>query len=342
MLPVVHTLRTCWPQTQLTWIIGSTEIALVERLEGIEFIVFHKERGWRAYRDLARKLNDRSFDGLFLMQIALRAGLASLLVRSPVRMGFDSDRAREGHGLFVNSRIAPNAEPHVIDGFMGFLEACGIDSEDFQYRWTLPEDPLARAWAEELLMDEPELVVISPCSANFERNWRPQRYAAVADHLIEQHGLQVAITSATHLGQVKFANAVCAAMRQTPLNLAGRTNLQQLLSLLRRSKFLLGPDSGPTHMATVANIPAVGLFANTNPRRTGPYRSLQWCIDRYNDAALYRYGQPASLLNWGQKIHDPDVMALITVDEVLEKVDQLLDHLQAEKDSAEVETLRSC
>ena len=332
MLPVVHTLRHCWPDTQLTWIIGEAEVSLVERLEGVEFVVFRKSRGLQAFRDLTRILENRRFDGLFLMQAALRAGLASLCVRSPVRLGFDRARARYGHDLFVNHRIAPDAQPHVIDGFMGFLKTSGIEPDRIQYCWDVPEDPLARAWAEEQLPDGSPIVVISPCAGNPERNWRNDRYARVADHLAEAHGMRIVVTCSKELEQIRFTNEMCARMRHPPINMAGRTNLQQLLAVLRRARFMIGPDSGPIHLAAVADIPALGLYANSNPRRTGPYRSLDWCVDRYDDAAVYRFGQKASNLRWGYKIHDADVMGLITVEEVIRAAEELLADLGAGED----------
>ena len=75
------------------------------------------------------------------------------------------------------------------------------------------------------------------------------------------------------------------------------------------------------------NSPAHGLYANSNPRRTGPYRSLAWCVDRYDDAAVYRLGQRASELRWGYKIHDPDVMGLITMEEVIQQAEKLIAEL---------------
>ena len=329
MLPVVHTLRHCWPDTRLTWIIGETEAPLVERLDGIEFILFRKARGMRAYRDLNRILAGRQFDGLFLMQVALRAGIASLSIRAPVRLGFDRARARDGHGLFVNHRIAPEPKPHVIDGFMGFLEASGIKPDQFQYRWDVPEDPLARAWAQEILPGEEPIVVVSPCAGNPERNWQPERYAQVADHLARVHNFRIVVTASRAIEQVRFANEICAQMQHTPLNLAGSTDLQQLLAVLRHARFMISPDSGPIHMATVAGIPAIGLYANSNPRRTGPYRSLEWCVDHYDQAVVYRHGKPAEELRWGLKIHDPRVMATITVDEVVQRAESLITMLNA-------------
>jgi len=38
-------------------------------------------------------------------------------------------------------------------------------------------------------------------------------------------------------------------------------------------------------MATTVSTPVVGLYAATNPQRSGPYYSRQWCVDRYDKAA---------------------------------------------------------
>ena len=324
MLPAVHTLRRAWPDTRLTWIVGAAEAPLLAGLAGVELVRFDKHGGPAAWRALARALRGRRFDGLFLMQSALRAGLASLCVRAPVRFGFDAARASEGHGLFVNRRIAPAARPHVVDGFLGFLAAAGIDPAEFQYRFDLPEDPATAAWAAAALPVPGRAVVLSPCAGHPERSWRAGRYAAVADHLMAR-GLEVAVTCAPAFEQVRFARRVCAAMRRAPRDLAGRTSLPQLLALMRRARFVLGPDSGPIHLATVAGAPALGLYAVSRVGRTGPYRSREWCVDRYDDAARRRLGRGAADLPWQKKVHGRGVMDLIGTDEVIAMADRLLD-----------------
>src|SRR5687768_9822152 len=79
-LPIVRTIQRAWPRTTLTWIIGQLEHGLVHDIPGIEFIVFDKSDGLRAYTDLRRRLHGRRFDVLLHMQVALRASLASLCV----------------------------------------------------------------------------------------------------------------------------------------------------------------------------------------------------------------------------------------------------------------------
>ena len=65
------------------------------------------------------------------------------------------------------------------------------------------------------------------------------------------------------------------------INQIGKDTLPQLLALLARATALLTPDSGPAHMATMVGTPVIGLYAATNPARSGPYLSRHWCVNAY-------------------------------------------------------------
>ena len=104
----------------------------------------------------------------------------------------------------------------------------------------------------------------------------------------------------------------------------GKDTLPHLLALLSRATALLTPDSGPAHMATMVGLPVIGLYAATNPGRSGPYFSRRWCVDAYDEASRKVLGKPAALVPWNHKIELPGVMDLITVDAVTAKLDELL------------------
>ena len=65
-------------------------------------------------------------------------------------------------------------------------------------------------------------------------------------------------------------------------------------------------------------------WAATNPQRSGPYLSRQWCVDKYELAAQRLMGRPAAQLPWTTKIEKPGVMDLITPDEVNKKIHSVL------------------
>jgi heptosyltransferase I len=117
----------------------------------------------------------------------------------------------------------------------------------------------------------------------------------------------------------EIGDAILAKMHARPLDLIGKDTLKQLLALLERSALVLCPDSGPMHMANAVGTKVLGLHAASNPKRSGPYSDLRWCVDRYDDAAQKFRRKPASALRWGTKLEYRDVMDLVEVDDAIER-----------------------
>ncbi|HEX6572592.1 MAG TPA: glycosyltransferase family 9 protein [Steroidobacteraceae bacterium] len=322
-LPVVRTLQDTWPQTRLTWIIGKLEHKLLGHLPDIEFIVFDKKTGAGGYRALRERLSGRRFDALLHMQLALRASMAAALVPARWKVGFDRARAREGQWLFTNERVAPRQREHVLDSLFGFAERLGVTSRSMRWDIPLPEGALDYASRAIPEPTRPTLIV-SPCSSHALRNWSAQRYAALADHAVTRHRMEVLLCGGRSDLERRYGRDIARCMRQPCRDLIGQDTLLEFLATLQRATALVSPDSGPAHMATTVGTPVVGLYAATNPRRSGPYHSRQWCVDRYEKAATRYLNRSASRLPWTEKIERPGVMDLIEVDDAVEKLDELM------------------
>jgi heptosyltransferase I len=113
-------------------------------------------------------------------------------------------------------------------------------------------------------------------------------------------------------------------MKSTAINLIGKDTLPQLVALLHRADLVLCPDSGPSHLANALATPVVALHASTWSRRSGPYDSLDLCVDKFPEAARRFRDREPEQLRWGTRIEDPGVMDLIEVDEVIEKLEAAL------------------
>lgn len=322
VLPVVRTLQDAWPGVEVTWVIGKLEHRLLGHLPGIEFVVFDKKAGGAAYGDLRRKLAGRRFDVLLHMQLALRASLAAALVPARVKLGYDRKRARELQWLVTNARIAPRQRQHVLDGLFGFAEALAVPRRSM--RWDIPLPAEALAYARRVIPDDRPTLVLSPCSSHVLRNWSAAGYAAVADHAAARHGLQVLLCGGPSALEIEYGERIAALMHQPCMNLVGKDTLLELLATLQRATLVLSPDSGPVHMATAVGTPVIGLYAATNPARSGPYYSREWCVDRYEAAARRFRGKAAADLPWTEKIEAPGVMDLIEPAHVIERLDALL------------------
>jgi heptosyltransferase I len=322
VVPIVRTLQHAWPGIELTWIIGKAEARLMSLVDGVEFITVDKRAGFGARHALREQLRGRQFDVLLHMQLALRASLVARNVAANVKLGFDRARARDLQWMFTNARVAPRTREHVLDSFFGFLAALGIKDRLVEWNIPLPED--ARAYADRLIPDSQPTLIISPCSSHTLRNWRPERYAAVADHAARRHHMRVILCGGPSTLEVETGAAIEKAATAKITNQIGRDTLPQLLALLGRATALVTPDSGPAHMATMVGTPVVGLYAATNPARSGPYLSRLWCVDAYAQAARKFRGRAPEKLPWTEKIEHRGVMDLIEVDHVTGKLDELL------------------
>lgn len=318
-VPVVRALRAAWPETKLTWIIGKLEHKLLSKLDGVEFIVFDKRGGKPSIDHLRKTLKGRRFDVLLHMQVALRANVLSRFVKAPIRLGWDKARSRDFHTRFTNHQVASVPFQHQVQGFLEFPRALGIEIEE--PTWDLPISDDDRAWAAMELPGDAPVLLLSPCSSHTLRNWSVERYAAVADYAMDALGMNVVLSGGPSNLERETAAAIEAAMRAPAVNLVGKDTLTQSLAVMERAAVLLTPDSGPAHMASALGTPVVGLHAATWSRRSGPYRFLDLCVDRYPEAAQKYRNKAPEALRWGHRIEEPGVMDLVEVDAVIDRLE---------------------
>src|SRR5579863_7513942 len=322
-LAALRAFQAAWPETRFTWIIGKVEAKLMkEILPEIEFITFDKAATLRELWRLRALLRERRFELLLDMQLSLRASLVSHLVRSPSKLGFDRRRARELQWLFTNAQIEPKVSEHVLDSFMGFVRACGIEPKAPHWNISVPASALD--YGRRVIVAGKPTLLISPCSSHAARNWSAVRYAAIADHASSMHHMSVVLVGGRSSEEARMGAAIAAAARAPLINQIGKDTLPQLLGLMSQSTVLLSPDSGPAHMASMVGLPVIGLYAATNPQRAGPYYSRQWCVDKYDAAARIYLGRPAAEIPWTTKIERAGVMDLIEVADVAKKLDTLM------------------
>ena len=318
VVPVIRTLQKYWPEVRISWIIGVREHRLLSALPGIEFIVFDKRGGWRAVNRLRRALQGRRFDFLLHMQLSTRANLLSSLVRARVRLGWDRPRSREFHHWFINAAVRRVPFQHQVQAFLEFPRALGL--EVAEPCWNLPISEAARAWACSTIDTTRRTLVISPCSSHAARNWRAEHYSAVADFASSELGMQVVLSGGPGQQEREMGANIESKMQQRCLNLVGQDTLEQSMALFRQADLLLSPDSGPVHIASALGTDVLGLYAATWSRRSGPYNSLDLCVDRFGEAARRFRNKAPEQLRWGSRIEAPGVMDLIHPGDVIQRL----------------------
>jgi len=323
-LAAIRAVQDTWPETRITWIIGKTEASLMADIPDIEFIIFDKSKGRDAYTVVRNQLTGRKFDIALCMHASLRANLLCRLIATPIRLGFDYKRARDFQWLFTNRRIAAAPGEHAMEAMLGFARHVGIPERAL--RCDIPLSAAQLEFAGGYQSAGRPMLLISPCSSlrsrNF-RNWSAENYAAAANHARNKFNCTVILTGSKTDLEVEYGRTIEKLCDRSLVNLIGKTSLKELFALISLSQALICPDSGPAHMATAAGTPVIGLFATSNPDRTGPYLSRDLRVNVYPEAVGRFLGKSVEDLRWGQRVRDPGAMGLIRLASVTQRIDQV-------------------
>lgn len=319
---LVERIQRTRPDIQITWVIGKIEYQLVQDMPNIHFVIFDKKQGNKALKALKVSLNRTRFDVLFSMQVALRANIASLYIKAKDKIGFDSVRAKELHRLFINKTIAAQHHPHVLDGFMAFADAAKIP-DGGPPAWHIPIPSDAVDFAQALQKTLRTYVVICPSASKAERNWTLAGYQTLASHL-QAKSIAVVLCGGPSEQERHFADAI-ASQGNIAKNLVGKTSLKALLAVLSRATCVVAPDTGPAHMATTVGVPVVGLYAHSNPLRTGPYNSQEHVVSVYDEVIQAQKGKPWQTLRWGTRAKGEELMLRIEPEKVCAQVDKIIE-----------------
>ncbi|MFT6914276.1 MAG: heptosyltransferase I [Motiliproteus sp.] len=323
-LPTVRAIQRQWPDCRITWIVGKAEGLMLEGIDGIDLQVYDKSSGIKGALALRRRLAGERFDILLHMQSALRASLLSLFIPADIKLGFDAGRAKDHQTWFTTHQIRPNPKAHMLETYLDFARALGVATDRLEWRLPIPE--AAQAHARELSGQQPYLL-ISPCAnpriRNF-RNWSAEGYAALIDYARQQHGLNCILSGGNSAIEQEIGSQIQHLCQPPPLNLIGKTPLKTLLALIDQARLVVGPDSGPMHMAAATGTPAIGLYASTNPDRARCYSSPDWVVNRFPDQVRRTLNKDARELPWTTRVRTPNVMSIITTAEVKAMLDKLL------------------
>ena len=284
VLPVINALKRDAPGRIITWVLQPGPASLVAGHPSIDdIVIFHRDRGLRAYRDVTRELRSRRFDLLIDLQVYLKAGLVTAFSGAPVRLGFDRRRARDANFLFANRHIPAHPFQHVQDQYLEFLDYLRVPAKPLE--WGLGPWDHERKWQRDFVASVgSQYAAIVVGSSKPEKDWIPERWAQVCDILQEQHGLMAVLVGADSHRERDSAARITAAAKHAPIDALG-SGLRRLVSILDSSSVVIAPDTGPLHISVALGRPVISLIGYTDPRRTGPYHRFEdLVIDAYHDS----------------------------------------------------------
>lgn len=286
-LPALNAIRDHYPDAHITWLIEEAASDLIIGHRALDRVIISKRKRWMkqikgarrstAFREMQRffrELRDTHYDIIIDFQSLLKSGVMVWLARGNRKIGFDKGMQHQEHSyLFLNERVPPvDMEVHALTRGLMLIETIGAKSEMVAY--DIPVSSEDRSQVKSLLETHGidgtrPLVAINPVALWETKLWFNDRFAALADRLVKESGVDVVFTGGS--GDRPVIDDIIATMTATAANLSGRTSLKMLAALYRQSALLVTTDTGPMHLAAAVDAPVVALFGPTAPWRTGPF-----------------------------------------------------------------------
>ncbi len=288
-MPALKALRKAMPEAKISLLVKPWVSPLFEKDPNIDEIIIYGDeyKGILGKIKLSRTLNKKRFCSAILFQNAFDAAMITFLAGIKERAGY----SRDGRGFLLTIPIPipipipkNNIKVHQINYYLNLLEQIGINAKysDPYIYLTLDE----RLYARNILQDikRPVLGINPGATYGSAKRWFPERFAEVANWFIKDTNGSVVIFGGKN--EVDIAQEIeffINRQESNPpvfpllkvgegglLNLAGKTSLRELISLISECDVFVTNDSGPLHIAYAVGTPSVAIFGSTDPKLTGP------------------------------------------------------------------------
>ncbi len=268
------TLRQELPQARITFAVGDYATPALANNPDIDEILPMGMLGTPRRYDAAqyvafvRRLRRRGFDAAFVLDRSPAMALLPYFARIPYRIGLDSRR----RGFPHTTRVPVDMDDNEVETYRRVATLAGLQPVDTPcvFRPTRDDFAAARRLAEEFALDSGGLRVVmapgggvNPGAVVVTKRWPAERFAAVADWLVDEFGARVCLVG-TAPDSPSIA-AMTRSMARPATNLEGHTTFGQLGALIAGSDLFIGNDSASAQLALGVDTPSVTVFTATEP-----------------------------------------------------------------------------
>ena len=272
--PVFSNLRRAYPNAELHALTGEWSRVVLERHPDVNSVIEYNSPAFcrtgqptplREAFKLYRRLRRQKYDLMIDLRSDWRVVWFAFLRLAPKRLSRAALQVANKLGFSQFSGT------HEATRNLDVLKQVGIPTPVQTAIFSVTTAD--KKWASDFLVTyrvdrQRPLIVIHPGSPIALKRWLPERYAELADWLITQKRAQILFVGVEE--EIPIVTEIQGRMQKESINVAGKTTLTQLASILHTCNVFIGNDSGPMHLAAAVGTQTIGLYGPGDPTRFGP------------------------------------------------------------------------
>ncbi|MCX5667530.1 MAG: lipopolysaccharide heptosyltransferase II [Candidatus Omnitrophica bacterium] len=276
--PAIKAVRDAYPDSRIAVLVRPYAKDVVDGNPYIDEVITYdrsgKEKGLLGKIRFIADLKNKKFDLAIILHPKNSSHIIAYLAGIPKRLGYDKKL-----GIFLTKKIPHTKQyglKHEIDYVLGLLRYIGIEGSDKSLHMPVnrpSEERIKGLFDKSGISPNDPVIVIHPAASCPSRRWALERFAKASDALAQMYGVRIVIISGPD-GDKMMGDKVAELMKSKALNLAGKTSISDIASILRRSRLLISNDSGPVHISCAVGTPVISIFGRKDrgisPERWGP------------------------------------------------------------------------
>ena len=198
------------------------------------------------------------YDLVIDMQGLIKSAIVSRLIRSKVTLGFDKTSSRESiASLFYNKTFNYGYSENIIHRNFALMDfGIGLKDRKQAIDNKLPFLYAGQKYSNINLSNSKKNILLIPGASHISKCYSG-RYLAELTTLIDANYLVIW----GDLKEKKMAEEI--KIISPAVNICEKLSINSLISLISQVDLVVGPDTGPTHIAWALNIASITIFGPT-------------------------------------------------------------------------------
>ena len=313
--PFIKAIRKAYPKAHLGVLVNKgTEEVLFNNPDIDEIITFDQSMGFFARWGFIRELKKKKFHSFIDLTNSDRSAWIGRLIGAWSRIAVVSNSKFRNKFLY-NILLDRPISVHIVQRNLDVAKMLSCKR--------LKNDPVLLLTDEELKKGA-ELVssvkkpyaLIHPGARRWYKSWPMENFAELSDRI---KALEIDVVIAGGPEDMENAAKIQSLMKEEAANIAGKTTIRELAAVIKGARFFVGNDSAPMHISHVLGTRTIALFGPTDWRVWRPMGEEHFVFASEVDCSPCGHSKDCD------KAQDDWCMRLITVDEVMEAVDFIVD-----------------
>lgn len=254
----------------VSWLVSEKGYSLIKNNPCVDKVILAPIEKWKKnktpfknfleYLSIIKQIRKEKFDIALDIQLILKSLI--WMIFSGAKRRIVAKGAREFSilgGNEVMPKIRHNYEPHAVLGYLKYAKYLGIDDDEIIV--TLPETTKETKEKIDFLLKDinktKPLILLAPATTWDTKHWDKENWKKLISKIEDKFTIVLSGSK----NDFELCDYISSSKH---LNLAGKTNLEELIELIKRAKILVSMDSGTTHLGWATNSARiVSIFCAT-------------------------------------------------------------------------------